>query len=177
MKNIDITENTGLYASKWCISDFYEEAETILRNAIDSGEDFDTGWFGCKKEINYAQIVRKDEEIIVSVTCHMDDLWDSEDLIYDALWEMTKIEKELPSEIIESILDAACDEQLDDYTTISASLPSSASYEDIIEALDKCEANADANNTGMYKMLCEIVFAHVKYMEENGIDFVENDCE
>jgi len=92
MKEIDIAENTGEYASKWGISDFYEEAEQSLRDALASGEDFDTGWFGCKKEINCAQIVREGGEITVCVSAHMDDLWDSEDLIYDTMKE----EVELP---------------------------------------------------------------------------------
>lgn len=172
MKKIDITENTGMYASKWSISDFYEEAEKSLREVLASGEDFDTGWFGCKKEINYAQIVREDGKITVSVCCHMDDLWESEDLIYDALWEMTKAENELPEEIIDSIRDAAIDERVDDSSTWTEVLPSSASFDDVVKALDKCEANADRDNAGKYKMLCEIVLAHVRYMEEElGMHF------
>lgn len=171
MKKIDIAENTGEYASKWSISDFYEEAEQSLRDALESGEDFETDWFGCKKEINYAQIIREDGNITVSVTCNMDDLWDEDDLIYDALWEMTKSEDELPEEIIDSIRDAAIDERIDDHSTVSATLPSSASFDDVVKALDKCEANADAENTGRYKRLCEIVYDHVEYMKEQGISF------
>lgn len=169
MKEIDIAENTGEYASKWGISDFYEEAEQSLRDALASGEDFDTGWFGCKKEINYGQIVREDGKITVSVCCHMDDLWESEDLIYDALWEVTKAENELPEEIIGSIRDAAMGDNVDDSSTWAEVLPSSASFDDVVKALDKCEANADAENTGMYKRLCEIVYDHVEYMKEQGI--------
>lgn len=175
MKEIDITRNTGLYASKWSISDFYEEAEKDLREVLASGEDFDTGWFGCKKEINYAQIVRCEGEITVSVTCHMDDLWDEQDLIYDALWETTKVEKELPQEIIDSIRDAACDEQLDDHSTATTTLPWNASFEDLVAALDKLEAEADADNSVMYKALCDLVLAHVEYMKENGIQFVDDE--
>ena len=173
MKKIDITENTGWYASKWGISDFYDEAEKSLRAAIDSGEDFDTGWFGCKKEINYAKIVREEGEITVSVTCHMDDLWESDDLIFDALWRIEKITDGLPMEIIDSIRNAACDEQLDDHTTLSETLPGNASYEDIIAALNRLEGNADMDNTEMYDQLCEIVRSHVEYMRENGIDFTD----
>lgn len=171
MKEIDIAEKTGCYASKWSISDFYEEAEKSLRSALESGEDFDTGWFGCKKEINYAKIVREDGKITVSVCCHMDDFWESEDLIYDALWEVTKAENELPEEIIDSIRDAAIDDRVDDSSTWTEVLPSSASFDDVVKALDKCEANADAGNTGMYKRLCDIVWDHVEYMKEQGISF------
>ena len=171
MKKIDIAENTGIYASKWCISDFYEEAENALRSALESGEDFETDWFGCKKEINYGQITREDGKITVSVCCYMDDLWESEDLIYDALWETVKSEDELPEEIIDSIRDSAIDERVDDSSTWTEVLPSSASFDDVVKALDKCEANADAENTGMYKRLCEIVYDHVEYMKEQDISF------
>lgn len=171
MKKIDIEENTGCYASKWGISDFYDEAEKSLKAALDSGEDFDTDWFGCEKEINYGKIVREDGKITVSVCCHMDDLWEQDDLIYDALWEVTEAENELPDEIIDSIRDSAIDERVDDSSTWAEVLPSSASFDDVVKALDKCEANADAENTGMYKRLCEIVYDHVEYMKEQGISF------
>ena len=174
MKEKKKKKNAGLYASKWGISDFYEEAEKDLREALASGEDFDTGWFGCKKEINYARIVRENEKITVSVTCNMDDLWEQDDLIYDALWEVAKIEKELPEMIIDSIRDIACDEQIEDNCTESISLPASATFDDVVGALDSCEAIAGGNNTGMYKRLCEIVYEHVEYMKENGIGFVDD---
>ena len=177
MKKIDIEENTGCYASKWGISDFYDEAEKSLKAALDSGEDFDTGWFGCKKEIHYGQIVREDGNVTVSVCCHMDDLWESEELIYDALWEVTKVENELPEDIIDSIRDAAIDDCVDDSSTWTEVLPSSVSFDDVVKALDKCEVNADAENTGMYKRLCEIVYYHVEYMKEQGISFASPEDE
>lgn len=160
MEKIDITRNTGLHASKWSISDFYEEAEKDLREILASGKDFDTGWFGCKKEINYAQIMRCSGEISVSVTCHMDDLWEQDDLIYDALAELN-IEDELPEKIIDSIRDAACDSQLDDHSTATATLPGNASFEDVVAALDKLESEADKSNQEMYRELCEIVKSHL----------------
>lgn len=171
MKKIDITEKTGWYASKWGVSDFYEEAEKALREALASGEDFDTGWFDCKKEINSGRIVREDGEITVSVTCSIDDLWESDDLIYDALWEVASIEQLLPEEIIDSIRDAACDDGIDDHTTMDETLPGSASYEDIVAVLGRLEGAAGDHNHEMYKELCEIVKAHLEYMAENGIKF------
>ncbi len=41
----------GMDGAKWGVSDFYEEYETALRDAIGSGAPFDTGWYGVKKEI------------------------------------------------------------------------------------------------------------------------------
>lgn len=162
MKKIDIAENTGEYASKWGISDFYEEAEQSLRDALASGEDFDTGWFGCKKEINYGQIVREDGEITVSVCCHMDDLWEAEDLIYDTMKE----EVELPEDIIDSIRDAAIDCGIDDKTELTMVLSAEASYDDIVEALDSQEKEAMEANHSMFLRLTDIVDAHIRYMKE-----------
>lgn len=157
MWEIDITENSGVYASKWGISDFYDEAEKSLREALISGKDFDTGWFGCKKEINYARIIRENGEITVSVCCYMDDLFESEDLIYDAIWKMTKSEKDvLPEEIIDSIRDGAILDCIGDSSTEVEILPLSSSFEDVVNALDKCEAKASEENDRMFNRLCEI---------------------
>lgn len=47
MKDIEFP-NGGIYASKWGLTDFYDGNDDVLRKAVESGEDFDTGWFGCK---------------------------------------------------------------------------------------------------------------------------------
>lgn len=163
MKTIDIAERTGEYASKWGLTDFYPEAEEDLRAALESGEDFETDWFGCKKEIRYAKITGGQEEITIEVSAHMDDLWESEDLIYDALWEVSKIEDELPEEIIDSIRDAAIYD-IDDHTDLDVTLPRSATWEEINRAIENLEYEAEANNHRMYLELCGIVKAHVDYM-------------
>ena len=171
MKKIDICY--GEYASKWGLTDFYEDSEQKLREALASGEDFDTGWFGCKKEIRYARICRENGAVTVEVSCHMDDLYESDDLICDALWSAYKIEKELPEEILDSIRDAAVDEQMDDYSEESDTLPADASFEQICESIAVMVESAEKKNEEVFNELCEIVKAHVQYMEENGIGFVE----
>lgn len=171
MKGIDICY--GEYASKWGLTDFYEDSEQKLREALASGEDFDTGWFGCKKEIRYAKIERENGKVIVSVSCHMDDLYESDDLIYDALWSACKIEKELPEEILDSIRDAAIWDGLDDYTSESTELSESASFEEICGSIGRLEESAEQHNSKMFDDLCFVVKSHVQYMEENGIGFVE----
>lgn len=163
MKTIDIAERTGEYASKWGLTDFYPEAEAELKKALESGEDFETDWFGGKKEIRYARTTGDEDGITIEVSAHMDDLWESEDLIYDALWEVSKIEDELPEEIIDSIRDAAIYD-INDHTDLDVTLPRSASFEEIVEAMGKLEDEAEENNTEMYKTLCEIVKEHVDYM-------------
>lgn len=162
MKEIDIAGKTGEYASKWGISDFYDEAEQSLRDALASGEDFDTGWFGCKKEINYAHIVREDGEITVCVSAHMDDLWDSEDLIYDTMKE----EVELPEDIIDNIRDFAIDDGIDDNTELSTVLSAEASFKDIVDTLDALEKEAMESNHSMFLHLADIVDAFIQHMKE-----------
>lgn len=164
MKTIDIAAKTGEYASKWGLTDFYPEAEQILRDAIDSGEDFETDWFGCKKEIRYAKYTRTGDSFQIDVSAHMDDLYENLDLIYDALWEVSKIEDELPEEVIDSILEAAADAGISDSTTYSTRLPRSATFEQIVKATMDLESSTEANNHTMYLELCEIVKAHVQYM-------------
>ena len=162
-KEIDICY--GMYASKWGLTDFYEESEQKLKDALASGEDFDTGWFGCKKEIRYARICRENGAVNIEVSCHMDDLYESDDLIYDALWEECGTEDELPEEIIDSIRDAAYDSDLNDESGVEETLPQDASYEDICECLSRLENEAERENTEMYNILRDIVKAHVEYMK------------
>ena len=163
MKTINICH--GEYASKWSLTDFYEESEQRLRDAIESGEDFDTGWWGCKKEIRYARVCREDGHISIEVSCHMDDLFDGDDLIYDALWEETRTEEELPDDIIDSIRDAAIDDGIDDHTDIADALPAYASFDQVVGMIDRFEGYAEAENNSMYQRLCGIVAAHVEYMK------------
>jgi hypothetical protein len=54
------------YAAKWGVSDFYDEPREGLLIALGSGSDFDTGWYGVKKEIQQGRVVRSDETIFVS---------------------------------------------------------------------------------------------------------------
>lgn len=162
MKYINLAEHTGFDACKWCVSDFYPEAEKTLRKALASDEDFDTYEYSCKKECHYGRITRENGEIVVSVCCFMDDLWDQTDLIYDALWNVADEETELSEETIKSIRDAARDEDIDDLSVHSEALSATASFDDVVAALNRCESAAEAKNDEMYKRLCEIVVAEVR---------------
>ena len=164
MKNIELTN--GLYAAKWWLTDFYPESEQRLRDALASGEDFYTS-YGCKKEIDYCEIQRHGDTIAVSATAYMDNLWESNDLIYDALWERTRVEDyEFSNEMINRIREAAIDEQLDDCSQIGTTIPASSSFEQLCDAIDKMEDEARAANDGMYRQLCNIVEDHYKYATE-----------
>ena len=164
-------------ASKWGLTDFYPEAEAKLREAIAGDDDFTTGWFSCKKECRYATYTREKGKVFIAVACCMDDLFEEDDLIYDALWETTKIEKELPKEIIESIRDWAIDAGISDQTELNSELPGTATFDDIVKETRDLEYEAEANNHRMYQDLCECVKGHVEYMKENNIPFVEDEKE
>ena len=168
MKDIDICY--GYYASHWGLTDFYEESNAKLVNVLNSGEDFDTGWFGCKKEINYARICRDGDTLIVQVSAHMDDLWEEDDLIYDALWEECHTEEELPECILESIRDEAIDVGIDERSEAEETLPADASFEDILAVIERLEGEAMNSNTEMYKQLRAIVKAHYEYMKGEKIN-------
>lgn len=162
MKHINLT--TGEYASKWSLTDFYPEAAHNLRLALISGEDFTTD-FGCKKEIRYARYTRDDKCFTVHVSCVMDDLWESDDLIYDALWETCHVEEELPEDIIDSIRDAAIDMQVNDGTDLTRVLPREASFDEIVKLTEQLESEAEENNKHMYEELCECVKAYWQYLQ------------
>lgn len=144
------------YASKWGLIDFYEEAERKLREAINSGEDFDTGWFGCKKEIRYARYEKSEDGFFITVSAHMDDLWDGEELIYDALSEIG-IEDELTEELIGEIRDIAMEVGIEDETTVFCKLHSNASFDEVVRETEKAEEEAEEINEDMYRRLCDIV--------------------
>ena len=167
MKQIDITY--GSYASKWGLTDFYEESKSKLTEALDSGEDFDTGWFGCKKEIRYARIKRENGIITVEVDCDMDDIYEQGDLIYDALWDSCKVEIELPEEIMESIQYSAYDYDLTPRTELMEELSADATFDEIVEKIEELENEAEKNNHSMFVRLCAIVKDHYIYMQENNM--------
>lgn len=79
MKEISI--NSGEYSSKLGLTDLYPESETKLREAFASAEDFTTGWTGCRKETQHVNYTREEASITIEVSAHMDDLWESDDLI------------------------------------------------------------------------------------------------
>lgn len=54
--------------AKWGISDFYEEKEAALRQALADGQDFTTGWYASKKEIASGCVARTGRVITCSAS-------------------------------------------------------------------------------------------------------------
>ena len=166
MKEISI--NSGEYSSKYGLTDLYPESETKLREALASGEDFTTGWTGCRKEIRFVKYTREEGSITIEVSAQMDDLWDSDDLIYDALWAACEVEEELPDDVINSIREALGFE-IDDHTDVTVVLPATATFEELMEATGRAENEAEQNNSNMFERLCEIVKASWLQMKGSSL--------
>jgi hypothetical protein len=63
----------GFYdAAKWGVSDFYEDCEKALKDAIEAGEPFDTGWYSVKKEIQTGRVRYNGETITCEASCSDD---------------------------------------------------------------------------------------------------------
>jgi hypothetical protein len=58
--------------AKWGVSDFYDEARESLLEALKSGEDFDTGYYGVKKEIQTGRVYRLGTTIYCEAWCSDD---------------------------------------------------------------------------------------------------------
>ena len=94
----------GMDGCKWGVSDWYDAFEEEMVKAIESNEPFDTGWVGCKKEIESFRVTRnEDGDAYVEVWEGMDD---GQDLVYDAVWDVFgELQLEVNDSDIEEILD------------------------------------------------------------------------
>ena len=98
----------------WGICDdescLYPEVYSLLEKYLKSGNDFNTGWHGFKKEIQSMKIEAVDDDIKVHVWGGMDDM---PDLIYDTENGEKLTEEQM--EIVEAVWDSefwACTEQI-----------------------------------------------------------------
>ena len=159
MKTIDIA--VGDYAARWGLADLYPESRKMLAEALSDSLEFSTEWFGCKKEINYAKVERRNGAVYVSVCCCMDDLFDSDDLIYDAMYTEFRSTEQLPDDVIEGIRDWAVWSGVDDHTEAVRQVSVDASIDEVISCIGDLESLAEKNNQEMFAELCEYVRARV----------------
>ena len=159
MEDIDIS--TGEYAAHHSLTDLYDDCKDALAKALASGKDFHTEW-GCKKEINYCDIVkRSDGWVTISVTCNMDDLTDSDDLVFDAAADLNIGEEKLTDEVLSQIRDGIFYDGLGDSTSRTTVVQTS-SIDDVIKEIDRLENEAMDVNNHMYERLKDIVFHAVQ---------------
>lgn len=73
-------EPSNAYGAHWHLTDLYDEDAANLRQAVESGDDFEFD-YGCKKEIRYATICRDGGSLSVSCRCYIDELEDITDTV------------------------------------------------------------------------------------------------
>jgi hypothetical protein len=92
--------------AKWGVSDFYDEARESLLQVLRSGEDFDTGWYGVKKEIQSGRVFREGDTIYCEASCSDD--FDTEG--FGRQWISAESTPESLLEAIVQALDRASDD-------------------------------------------------------------------
>ena len=145
VSSYDIT-NGKEYGSSWGLTDLYPECKENLQALLASSENFRATW-DSKHELLSATIMRIDGVLMVDVYAWMDDLWDSGELIYDAVYEAGGSEDMvLSDETIEEIRSCLSDE-CDDHAGESWEEKCDMPYEELMTIIDDlttyCEARLD----------------------------------
>ena len=144
----------------WGVGDYYKDRCEKLKEALDSGEDFDTGWHGFKKEAQSMRVVRDDGEITVCVSAEMDDVFDQPDLIYDCL--TAEESDRITDEQIETIRNLLWLTGLNTITIETATLPSSASLDSVLYAASKLADECETCLHDWYKK-CKAITLYILY--------------
>lgn len=170
MKNI--LENHA-YGSTWGITCFYDDCEALLRQALDSGEDFLAEW-GAKKEITFATVERGAGITYVEVRTGLDDLPDLVDTAvwrafggndfstsgFDAICKLHNLDPEKDGEKATTILEEIEDGVQDIYQEYfggSVDLPRNASFDEIVEALERLESKAERDGHVCYDDIVDYI--------------------
>jgi len=165
--------------AKWGVTDFYEEDETELREALRSGAPFDTGWYGVKKEIQSGRITRpkRNGKLYIEVSTSMDSAMDLADTAMwraaggnaycdsglDALMKVGLTE-ERADETLESVGD---DLGLGEDNTVSRDLwlHAKTGFDRLCQRMDEILDDADGENEVLFKALierCKEAFDEIK---------------
>ena len=137
MFDLNFTGDWGHYG----VGSFYDEREKALRDAIKSGEDFDSGWHGFKKDTASMCVYRKDGRITVGVSKFMDSALEEVDLFGDFLTdeEMEMLTDERVEEIRNRLFASNYTEEPSETGTLPADSDFSAVMK-MVESLDEtCE--------------------------------------
>lgn len=119
---------------KWGVGDFYNGNEELLKNALSSGEDFDTNWHGFKKELESMRIAKDSNGVTVSVSAYMDSALEEWDLICDGISEDEEamLTEDIVEEIREALYRAMWADMYCEECENTAVLPASATFDEII---------------------------------------------
>ena len=165
---VDIS-NGGLNCSHWGLTDLYPECEKNLRDLLRTDADFETEWCSSKKELLSARYRRENGKVWVDVNQWIDDLWDTDDLIYDAVWNRFdhREDIEIPDDGLQTIRDAALWLDVDDSVVISEEVGKDATFEDCMKTVERLMDATDKELARMYEELCNIV---EDYVRSTGLD-------
>ena len=174
----DISEG-GVYCSHWGLVDLYPQCEKNLRELLDLGKDFRTKWCGSKKELLSARYSRIGSTFLVEVEAWMDDLWDGDALIYDAIYDVLHDEEKYPmplsaQERLRAVENDGDDEFIDglrdmsygieDDVVVEKSFPAvDAHYDTIMDVVSKLEDEADDVLKKYYEQICWNVVYYAQY--------------
>ena len=146
----------------WGIGSWYDEAYDALKAAVESGQPFDTGWHGWKKELESMRIVRTEHETIVEVHSCMDEAFEGDSLIRDCLTE--EEEEMLNDEKAEKIREYLYMGDFREETEDSEVLPLNSTIEGIEEAAEKLVGNCERTLNDYFRQ-CICVTLVVMYGE------------
>ena len=132
-----------------------EENEALLREALESGEIFDSGYHGFSK-LNYNFCVERHlEDTTVLVSNFMDSALETDSLFYDFLTD-EEYEEMLTEERIEEIRRYLYLGDYEEQVELSEELSADATYEDIMAVVDRLGEEADQILETSFKECIEI---------------------
>ena len=157
----------GCYASNWGATDLYEDAEKNLRELLTKKGEFRTSWCGSKKELQSFRLIFDDEKIMVQVTVWMDELYEDNGVIMDALWDIEGNEDELDDEDIEHIRDICWDgevrDEVDDWVHVKRDI----TYEELMDCISEMIDRSEDFLTGEYERVKSIVSYYLEHEKES----------
>ena len=143
------------FGSSWGLTDLYPECKENLQNLLASSGNFRATW-DSKHDLLSATIMRIDGVLMVDVHAWMDDLWDSNELIYDALYQAGGSEDMvLSDETIEEIRGCLSDE-CDDHAGESF-FGTCNSYEELMTIINDLATYAEARLDMYFSELVSVV--------------------
>lgn len=175
----NIFEDSGDYAAKWGISDFYDADGDLLEDTIKAGEPFAANW-GAKKEIVYASIVSDGETIAVEVTASIDEF---EYLLDSAIWEAEGKKDDCGSSTLSRLfgnesgkhyeqLQDACEFQYQESFTAIGNCKND--FETLTEVLDRLETEASDEAERCYQSIVESVKAYLEMVKADHLAIKRN---
>ena len=135
---------TGADTRHWGHGDLYPDAEHSLKELVESGKPYNTGYFGSKKDESYARIINNGREVSIELVRYMDGDDDPAELIYDAMDDDDDFTEKEISEMVDDMLLGDYGSSEGNKATMAETLPLSATFEDIKETIKKLDNQANS---------------------------------